>query len=143
MIKQYIITDPCYILPKNIWAECLNKTHTASSPFDNNLFCSSVEKLLSEYTGNKAFVNVTGYGDWINHLWDNNSECIGQFCSDSGLVCVCECTEEVANKMKTIPNCGVVFDTKSEVTVGFDTKNPNWTVINIFTNDDCWTTDVE
>lgn len=143
MIKQYIITDPCYILPKETWDACIYKTHASSSPFDHNLFISLVEKALSKYTGNKAFVNTTGYGDWVNHLWDNNSECIGQFCADSGLVCVCEYTKEIAEKMKNIPNCGAVFDVKSEVTVGFDTKNSDWTVINIFTNDDCWTTDPE
>lgn len=143
MTKQYIITDPCYVLPKTVWSECFNKTHAASSPFDNNMFMSLVEKALSEYTGNKAFVNTTGYGDWVNHLWFS-VEMIGEFASDSGLVCVCEFTGPVKEAMKGIPNCGSVFEAEGDITVDFDTKLQDWTVIKITdSKNNKWSTDLD
>ena len=141
MKKKYIITDPCYILPDNVWVECLNKTHAASSPFDNNMFMSLVEKALSEYTGAKAFVNITGCGDWSNILWNQECEPVGEFRADSGMVCIVKCTNEIKDKIKSIPHCGAIFETDGEITVKFNTDNPTWTVIKIQdTNFNTWTT---
>ena len=67
-----IITDPCYIV----------------KPEDQQ------DKSLSELGIRNAICKDTIYGDWSCTTFDSDSgEVLGEFCADSGRVCVCDLTE--------------------------------------------------
>lgn len=142
MKKKYIITDPCYILPENVWSECFDKAYLEPD-FDNDKFIKALKKALEDFSGSKAFVNKTGFGDWKNHLWFQGAV-IGEFIADSGMVCVCEFTEPVKETMKNILSCGAIFEAEDDISVDFDTNLPDWTIIKITdSNNNQWSTDLD
>ena len=75
-----LITDPCYL--------SMNMPRDARNRFD----C----EIMNDY-GIEGIESVTHYGDWSCATYDRlnkddngNDKQIGEFCSDSGMVCVCD-----------------------------------------------------
>lgn len=109
-----IITDPCYI--------------TTNADYERTNYGSELDKL-----GFTTFlVADTGFGDWSNHIIKDNGEELGEFCADSGQVCVV-LKDEVA---KYNPNFLIEYKSHCYATVEnfegeveIDTSNPDWTVI--------------
>lgn len=65
-----IITDPCYI--------------TKDGDYERTNFGNDLNILnFSTY-----LVADTGFGDWSNHITTDKGKLLGEFCADSGQVCV-------------------------------------------------------
>ena len=107
---KYVVTDPTYILKE--WDD---------DP------AAALEKL----TGQKAWSSSTGFGDWTNELYGPDVD-EPYFAADSGQVCVCAYTDEVAKRLLEISkNCFALFNSSSKIDVTFDRTEPDWTVVYI------------
>ena len=73
MAKQYVVTDPCYILPDDVWSECLQKTGEYNDSWCDR-FDEQVQAALSAFVGSKAWAESTGFGDWTNEMDFNRKE---------------------------------------------------------------------
>jgi len=130
--KYLIVTDPSYILPEDIWDKCCNE-----AAYSSELFDECISKALSEFSGAKAWAHSTGFGDWSNSM-SGPAIVQDRFCADSGMVCVCQCTEPVGGKLEDLPaHCFAVIDVdRSEVTVNFNMTVSDWCVVEIKALDD-------
>lgn len=145
MTKKYVITDPCYILPEDIWDECCKKCEARGQENWSENFDGIVQEALRDFTQGQAFASSTGYGDWSNTIWGPNVDGTGSFCADSGMVCVCELIGKVADALGNSfdTGCAASFEAEGPIKVDFDTSESDWTVVNIEdANGDCWHTDV-
>ncbi len=132
-MKKYVVTDPCYILSDEDWDKCCGIIR----PDDKKwvAFNQAITGKLAEMTGEPAYVESTGYGDWSNEIYGpgvlNHT-----FAADAGMVCVCRLTKEVEKKLniKEHDSCVAVFEANKLVNVTFDTDNSSWTVVNIVTD---------
>jgi len=136
MTKQYCITDPTYILPQEVKDRIWEEWRKLGDDNDWDTFHRMEEQALSEFTnGGQAFVENTGFGDWENCIYgpghDGGEE--STFTADSGEVCVCEYTDAVKEKLDSYPNPNIaaVFDAVGPISVHFNTKDPNWTMVEI------------
>lgn len=137
-MKKYVVTDPCYILSNEDWDKCCKILQTEDNNPDKDKFTAfnqAVQGKLAEMTGEPAYVEDTGYGDWSNEIYGpgvlNHT-----FAADAGMVCVCRLTEEVEKKLniQEHDSCVAVFEADELVKVTFDTDDDNWTVVNIVTD---------
>lgn len=120
-MKQYIITDPCYLIQDN-WSEIC---------FDNN----KIEDELSKTSGEKAYVHDTLIGDWSNEIIGKNVIRSG-FCADAGLVCVCLFNEKIKTLTKNLPLwCYALFETEELKSVEFIKTSPDWIVVKVETKE--------
>lgn len=136
----YIVTDPCYILPSEIWDKCCEVFNKGlSGKEESDAFDEAVAKALTEYTGSKSYASTTGDGDWSNYLFGagvQNSD----FFADAGMVCVCRLTPKIEQHLiekygKERTFIGIAIFTASEsISVNMDQSNPNWTVVRITDN---------
>ena len=116
-MSKYIVTDPCYILPSDIWMECCRK----GGDFD-----AVVTKALQEFTGDdKAKAVGTGCGDWSNRVYSISLRKIVKSCftADSGTVCFCKYNDIVEKALKDNrikEGCYAVLDLKGDITFCFD-----------------------
>ncbi len=131
MTKQYVITDPCYILPDDVWSECCKKAGDNDKEWSDR-FYQHVTSALTEFVGTTAYAESTGYGDWQNSI-ACGPYITGQFFADSGSVCVCEYTDKVKEALGDLPDKGgaAVFEAEGRIEVQFDTKISDWTVVHI------------
>lgn len=121
-MTKYVITDPCYIVDRKIWEECLKD-------FPN--FPKLIAEHLTELTKEKAYASDTGFGDWSNGLVSKHGY-IGSFGADSGMVSVCKYTEKVAERLSGIfAGCYCIFEAEGPLEVVFDTSDKSWTVVYI------------
>lgn len=127
MLNNYLITDPCYILPPEVWDECKGDIE-------------ATEAALKSYTkDDTAFVVNTGYGDWVNSIEAKKDLAVnkGKFAADSGLVCWCRVDDDVLVEIKD--KLGMSFDnlvacirTGRLLYALADMSLPNWTVIKVY-----------
>jgi hypothetical protein len=147
--KTYIITDPCYILPDDIYHECFEKYYrenkSINDPENYKAYCNDIAEALRKYSNTeyKVYVSSTGFGDWTNVIFGPNV-LQADFAADSGLVCVCELTDVINEHLERtdlfVP-CYGVFATEGEVSVEFDRTVPDWVVVKITDEDgNCWET---
>lgn len=124
-MKTYIVTDPCYIIPHNEWANM----------FKRNTLHANIVNYLEGLTKNEAWCYDTGYGDWGNRMeGDGVHEDHDAFTADAGLVCVCEYTEDVKYHLmreNTPDYCYALVDMDGYIYVRADESNKHWTVIHI------------
>ena len=144
MKKTYCITDPCYILDDTTWDACCKKCDNLG---DVENWCENFNKVaeeaLKDFTQGQAFVSDTGFGDWDNTLYGLTVSELGAFCADAGEVCVCELTDEVAERLDDAFEHGraASFEAEGPIKVNFDTTDPSWTVVYIEDADGtCWNT---
>lgn len=137
MAKRYVITDPCYILPEDMWDKCIEHAEKVMQEDKcdwSDVFSTAVEAALTTFTNSNAWASDTGYGDWSNCLHGPYVHYTGGFCADSGMVCICEYTEAVEERIKdmTIDNgCAALFDAEGPLKVNFNKDAPDWTVVEI------------
>lgn len=137
MSKRYVITDPCYILPEDEWNKCLSyadKTSKEDNVDWSEIFHTAVEMALTRFTNASSWAESTGFGDWSNCLHGPYVHHTGSFCADSGMVCVCEYTKAVEERINdmTIDNgCYALFDATGPLKVNFDRSERDWTVVEI------------
>ena len=141
-MKKFIVTDPCYILPNNIWDECCKEfdiqDDTMYERFDNK-----VQEELRKFSGTeKAWAGSTGIGDWSNTLNAVSSDIKiieSDFGADAGMVCCVELTPSVENSLmeKYERLIGAIFEVESEaeVTCEIDQSDKNWTIVRILDNE--------
>ena len=143
MTKQYVVTDPCYILPDDTWNECIEKAGENDAGWCDR-FDEQVQAALSAFVGSKAWAERTGFGDWSNVLYGPNIK-HDQFCADSGMFSVCEFNDKVKEALKDCPeHCYAVFETDGDISVEFDDSVSDWHVAEIkSSNGDCWNTEVQ
>lgn len=137
--KQYIITDPCYILDDVTWGNICDQCK--SEDFYNGTFDSLVTKELNKLASTTdAQATHTGFGDWENliHSDDESKVLHGDFFADSGMVCVVEYNDAIRKALinndneKLIERGGVaVIETEGNVTIEFDHTDKSWTEITI------------
>ncbi len=135
MIK-YIVTDPCYILPDEVWQECCRLLDNGTQEDFNKAVCDA----LIHYTGYKAWVSQTGFGDWSNLLYGEDI-IQREFLADSGMVCVCRHTPLIEkffkdkHSEKLFALCVAVFEMSENIDVILDMSQPRWTHITITDKD--------
>lgn len=112
-----IITDPCYILN--------------NEDYERTNYGKDLNKLgFTSY-----LVSDTGYRDWVNEILRYSpEESLGEFCADSGQVCVVlkediENNPDCAKKFYLLSKHCYVIIKDFEGVVTIDTTNPNWTTI--------------
>lgn len=137
--KTYIITDPCYILPDDIYDECFEKyrreNKSINDPENYKAYCNDIAEALRKYSNTeyKVYVSGTGFGDWTNEIIGPNV-LQAHFAADAGLVCVCELTDVINEHLERtdlfVP-CYGVFATEGEASVEFDRTIPDWVVVKI------------
>ena len=144
MKKDYVVTDPCYILPKDIWNKCIEVCEEYAKDSNwSDMFNKEVENALKEFTQGQAFVESTGFGDWDNQLLGPNVKNDGGFTADAGMVCVCELTGAVHKALGNAveKESAAVFMAQGPINVQFDTSKSDWTIVNIEDSEgECWTT---
>ena len=138
--KQYIITDPCYILDDVTWDNaCKEVFDDKSDQYER--FNSRITDELNKLAGTTdAQATDTGFGDWENliHSDDESKVLHCDFFADSGMVCVVEYNDAVKKALtnndneKLIERGGIaVIETEGNVTIEFDHTDKNWTEITI------------
>ncbi len=134
-LVKYIVTDPCYLLPRNTWDKCC-EVFKNDDEFMYDRFDEEVSKALSEFTEFPAYACGTGYGDWSNSIWGDGV--IKQdFVADAGMVSVCRLTDKVLQHLKekygeaNIYSGLAIFEMSENIRVDFDVSNSNWTVVKI------------
>lgn len=132
---KYIVTDPCYLLPRDTWDACC-KVFKNDDEFMYDRFDEEVSKALSKFTGFPAYACGTGIGDWSNEIWGAGVK-KSDFCADAGMVCVCRLTSKLMYQLykkygrdKTFSGMAI-FEMSENINVDFDTSDPNWTVVKI------------
>lgn len=140
-MKKFIVTDPCYILPNNIWDICCKEFEveddTMYERFDNK-----VQEELRKFSGTeKAWAGSTGIGDWSNTLNSVSSKIKiieSDFGADAGMVCCIELTSTVEKSLieKYERLIGAIFevDDSSDVNCEIDQSDKSWTIVRIFVN---------
>jgi len=151
-MKKYLITDPCYILPSDIWTKCCKEAFTNENRANEiEIFEKCVTDALRAYTHTKdAVVSDTGYGDWSNAVFcDNNSNKVinSRFFADSGNVCIVEYNDKVAiglinnNNEHLIENGGAaLIQVDNDPVIEIDKSDRTWTMITIKDGSDTFST---
>lgn len=91
---KFIVTDPCYIVPEDVWNEACKYKDGYDIDYTN------FEKVISDACGTKVDCCYTGCGDWDNSISGPHDNIINkEFCADSGMVCFAKLTPEIENNM--------------------------------------------
>ena len=101
MKKQYVITDPCYILSESDWSECCKEFDHKEDKYDR--FNQAVTKKLNDLARTADAIAIgTGFGDWCNEVFGSPIEGIqyNRFCADAGMVCVVEYTKPIQDALE-------------------------------------------
>lgn len=139
-MTKYIITDPCYILEADDWDACF-KAATVGKEFNQEAFNRVVQKQLELQSGSRAWVEITGYGDWTNIMSGPEGKVLqSEFTADSGMVCVCKLNRDIEDALhKKIPvslvGCVAIIQSDGDISVEMDRTNKSWTVVRIDTLD--------
>lgn len=143
-MKKYIITDPCYIIPSTDWDKCCKIFDSAEYKaaeesrdykLQRELFDNEINKTLQEFSGDiNAKATSTGYGDWTNSIWGKNV-LKHDFFADSGMVCVCELTDNIRKVIDSRFIGMAVFETDKDIEIEFDWSDSDWTVVRIIDKD--------
>ena len=140
-MSKYVVTDPCYILPDDVWSECIKKAGENDKDWGNR-FDEQVQAALSAFVGSKSYACSTGFGDWDNDLYGPNV-LQSEFCADSGMVSVCEYNNIVAEALTCPDRCYAVFTAEGPIKVNFDRSARDWTVVEIEDAEgECWHTHI-
>lgn len=134
---EYVITDPCYILPQHMWEEACKVLDDTNSSLQN--FNNKVTELLNSYAETKDAVACrTGYGDWTNSFSKKDDEedqiKYQDFCADSGMVCVVEYTENIKktfDKENFKRGCAALIETHGDVSIYLNREDLTWTRVEI------------
>lgn len=142
-MTKYIITDPCYILSRDKWQEICDKSFSKDNE-DYDLFNTLTENALNELAKTiDAQAAGTGIGDWCNSIRGMNVLNSGEFCADSGMVCVVQYTPTIEKAlsehmsynmnpfdiMKT--QCIALIEIEGTAQITLDTSDESWTVVEI------------
>lgn len=139
-MKQYIVTDPCYVLPNKTWDEICEHYTTDVE------FIKLVTQELNKLAGTtNALAANTGFGDWSNTLSSTNDSKIirHDFFADSGTVCVVEYNDNIKSAIEENKNDYLIdyggmalIKTKGDVKIKMDTSDKSWTVVQIKDEED-------
>ena len=134
-MKKYIVTDPCYILPRDLWCKCCEELNDKEDQYER--FDKKCTELLNQFAGTTdAYACGTGWGDWDNELFGSPGENIKQprFFADAGMVCVCEYTEAVKNSLSShlLEDGAAVFEIEEGTVHVRQGGSSNWTVLTIW-----------
>lgn len=136
-MKTYLVTDPCYIVPNDVWGKAIDKMwNSDGNEIPNGR--ENYEKVLSEYVGAEVKTSNTGYGDWTNYLKGEYVKS-SEFCADAGEVCVVEATPKILEILKNKYNYSLeepkslaaLFEVEdnAKVNVRFITDDLDWTAV--------------
>ena len=119
---NYIVTDPCYLVPHEIWAEVCDKTKTKS----NDVFVEELTKHLPK----GSVAHSTGVGDYINSVtpvYEDTTVNIVQSCFtvDSGFLCITPVEDTTPYEVDTR---FAIIESEEELTYGFDAAHLDWAV---------------
>lgn len=119
---KYVVTDPCFLISHEIWAEVCDKTKGKT----NNEFIDELVNHLPK----DSMVHSTGVGDYINSIfpvYEDLTVNIVQSCFtvDSGFLCIAPVTDTADYEVD--PRFAII-ESDEELSYGFDTAHPDWTV---------------
>lgn len=138
-MKKFCVTDPCYILPNDVWDKCYEVFDKyKDDEFVYQRLDEAITKALTEFVGSKSYACSTGYGDWSNILQGDGKVINKSFCADAGTVCVCELTDKVKEALGVdeVGNfSAAIFEAEDLSKVEFDVSDNTWTVVYIETTD--------
>lgn len=140
MVKRLLITDPAYILPQKTYSRIVDTYLKDNNENSYKTFYEQLAKALEELSGAKAYVESTGFGDWVNTIYSSDPDKIinDKFAADTGLVCVCEKNAQIEKSIKEnfpYPElCIAEIIVEDTYTVSFDTRIKDWTIVNIDDN---------
>ena len=126
--KKIVVTDPCYIMSSEDWDACCKEAEQRKDEHKQEweeAFDEIVSRKLTELSGHEAYATSTGFGDWNNDI-DGQ-----QFCADSGMVCVCELTDNIREVIDSRFIGMAVFETDKDIEIEFDWSDSDWTVVRI------------
>lgn len=132
-MKKYVITDPCYILPDDVWDKCCEVFNEyENDEFMYQRFNEAVTMELRKFSGdNNAYAGETGYGDWSNEIHGDNV-IHGKFGADAGMVCVCKFTKPVEEALNEYDeHCFALFEMEDDPMITFDCSDKWWTRITV------------
>lgn len=136
-LVKYVVTDPCYLLPEDIWDECCKVFDTYNNDeFMYQRFNEVVSKALTEFSGFPAYAWDTSIGDWSNEIYGSNI-IKHDFFADAGMICVCRLYGKILYQLrKKYGNDNkfsgmAVFEMSEHIKVDFDISDKHWTVVNI------------
>lgn len=142
MNKQYVITDPCYILSEEVWQKaCKEEFNDAEDQYER--FNNRITAELNTLAGTTdAVATDTGFGDWSNCMHCSNDDKIVQsdFFADSGIVCVVEYNDKIKAALEANDNNHLVdedvggaalINTEGNVKITMNHDDPSWTVVEI------------
>ena len=143
-MKKYIITDPCYIIPSADWDKCCKIFDSAEYKaaeesrdykLQRELFDNEITKSLQQFSGDiNAKATTSGSGDWRHSIWGKHvlkHDCF----ADSGMVCVCELTDNIREVIDSRFIGMAVFETEKDIEIEFDWSDSDWTVVRIIDKD--------
>ena len=134
-MKQYIVTDPCYIIDNDTWQNICTKIfdnmpQSTSEEYKAMLdaFDTEVTRALQVLTNAKAIAGRTGIGDWSNRLYGPNIK-HSEFGADSGMFCFCEVTDTIKPALESLPEyCYALFEGANDIKVKMNVNN-DWSML--------------
>lgn len=147
-MRKFIVTDPCYIMPKSTWSKVCKEVFDNPNTEDRyDIFDQRIQEELRKFAGtDSAWAGSTGIGDWSNTITSFDDDIAkvvhSQFSADAGMVCVCELTPPIEQIIK---NEGYSFDWSiamfevedtSVVECLIDQSDSSWTVVNVSVDGD-------
>ena len=133
-MKCIYITDPCYLISEEDWDELLHKADKeVTSEAWGKKFDEAVTNFLrNKFNDKKAVAGSTGFGDWENSINGRG------FAADSGMVCVCQVTDELKhymndNRLEMNPLCVATMRVHDDTTYEIDQSNPRWSLVKVKT----------
>ena len=152
-MKQYIITDPSYLLTKADYREFadLVEAYGYGEEADRFLTDNLFTPVKCEDTGFMDWVNIISYVSYVHPCKEASTRekvalfrihrlhhvIQDKFSADTGMVCFLELTDHIKEviKIKELQkHCYAVIECENPI-CEFDTSNPNWTVITITDGD--------
>lgn len=132
-MKQFIVTDPCYLITRDNWDQIISQCQTENYKLDEEMLCNKIAQHLNEMsaTANSAVAD-TGYGDWSNKMIGPSDKIVfANFTADSGLVCVVEYTDQLKGQIEFDEGFMALVNVDDNAIINMDTTNKSWTVVEI------------
>lgn len=132
-MTKFVITDPSYILPKEVLDKCVNSKNNFEDMIANEI------NKISRTTNSK--VANTGVDEWLNkiHTANDKNKCIHPyFTSNTGLVCVVEYNKQLEKQFdnELFLCSAALIEIKGKETIKFLVRKNCRTIIKIY-DDDC------
>lgn len=132
-MKQFIVTDPCYLITRDNWNQIISQCETENYKLDEEMLNKKLAQHLNEMAATRnSVVADTGDGDWSNKMIGPSDKIVfANFTADSGLVCVVEYTDQLKGQIEFDEGFMALVNVDDNAIINMDTTNKSWTVVEI------------